>query len=288
MKKNIIILANCQGSPLLNMLNKYYSELYFVKHYTNYQYIRNNIDLPQDLKEADIFLYQNYSNEDEKYNLLNIIENVLKKECLKISFPTLHSCNLLFCYNCDEPNNFKTITTDKPFGEYYFGISCIVDEVKKYNKDICDKNIIIKSILDTSKNYNFISEETMLFHKNRSFEFLEKKCLTSDIPDLYYFIKNNFTKKRLWHNPNHPTGILLNELIKMIFMRLNLNYIENGENINMLDKSLSDWVMPIFPCVKKYLNLDFEINSCSSWYNNQIIDSDSYITEYLSSLYLDA
>jgi hypothetical protein len=55
MKKLIVILANCQGSPLKYMLEKYYSNIYNVKYYTNYEYIKNNLNLPQDIKDADIF-----------------------------------------------------------------------------------------------------------------------------------------------------------------------------------------------------------------------------------------
>ena len=227
MKKLLVILANCQGNPLSHMLNKYYSNLYDIKYYTNYEYIKNNLDLPLDIKDADVFLYQNYSNNDEKYDLKILLENVLKKECIKICFPSLHSCNLIFCYDVTEPNNYKTITNEKPFGEFYYGISHIIDEFNKYeiNENTKkNKNEIIEKIIDSSNNDNFISKETILYHNKRTFEFLENKCLSSDVPEIYNFIKNNFTKIRLWHNPNHPTGILLIVLIKLIFLKLKLEY----------------------------------------------------------------
>jgi hypothetical protein len=276
MKKIIVILANCQGSPLKYMLDKYYSDKYVIKAYTNYEYIQNNLDLPNDIKEADIFLYQNYSNNDEKYNLKKILENSLKKDCIKLSFPSLHSCNLIFCYDVFSPTNYKTITKEKPFGDFFYGISNIIDESNK-----CDREYNINEIIEKSKNYNFISDETIKYYNKRTFEFLESKCLTSDIPEIYNFIKTNFTKYRLWHNPNHPTGILLNELIKLIFFKLELHYYDNEENINVLNNSLSDWVMPIFPCVSMYYNFEFDSNKCSSWYNKNINNFDSYLTEYL-------
>ena len=285
MKKLLVILANCQGNPLSHMLNKYYSNLYDIKYYTNYEYIKNNLNLPLDIKEADVFLYQNYSNNDEKYDLKILLENVLKKECIKICFPSLHSCNLIFCYDVTEPNNYKTITNEKPFGEFYYGISHIIDEFNKYeiNENTKkNKNEIIEKIIDSSNNDNFISKETILYHNKRTFEFLENKCLSSDVPEIYNFIKNNFTKIRLWHNPNHPTGILLNELIKLIVLKLKLEYFENEENFIILENFLADWVMPIFPCVKQYYNMKFDINKCSSWYNKNIIDSKTYLNEYLS------
>ena len=280
----MVILANCQGGPVTFMLNKYYSNLYDIRNYANYEYIQKNLDLPSDIKEADYFLYQNYSNDDAKYDLKNILENVLKKECIKICFPSLHSCNLIFCYDTFSPNNYKTITKEKPFGDFFFGISSMLEEIKKYDYNSCNKNEIKKKIIDISNSDNFISEETILYHNKRTFGFLENKCLSSDVPEIYIFIKKNFTKFRLWHNANHPTGILLNELIKLIFLKLELKYFENEENINILNNCLSDWVMPIFPCVTKYYNFEFDTYKCSSWYNKNIVDSTTYIDEYLESI----
>jgi len=287
MKKKLIILANCQGNPLRHMLQKYYSNLFNIINYTNYEYINKNLDLPLDIKDADYFLYQNYSNNDEKYDLKNILENVLKKECIKICFPSLHSCNLIFCYNIFSPNNHKTITKEKPFGEFFFGISSIIDEIKKYDYNVDDKNEFINKIIEISNSDSFISEETILYHKKRTFDFLENKCLSSDVPEIYDFIKNNFTKIRLWHNPNHPTGILMNELIKLIFLKLDLEYFENEENIIFLNNCLSDWVMPIFPCVSKYYNFKFNADICSSWYNKKIVNSTTYLNEYIEHLLIN-
>jgi hypothetical protein len=272
MRKLIVILANCQGDPLFFMLKKYYSHLFDINIYYNYEYIHQNLDLPSDIKDADIFLYQNYSNKDEKYNLKNILDHKLKKECIKISFPTLHSCHLLFCYDTHAPNNYKTITIEKPHGEFFYGISPIINIVNT------SKNI--NEIIELSKQDNFITEDTILHHHKRTFEFLENKCLSSDVPEIYDFIKNNFTDVRLWHNPNHPTGILLNQLIKLIFSKLGLEYIENEENINVLNHHLSDWVMPIFPCVSKYYKFKFNTN-CSSWYHKNISDYNTYLETYI-------
>jgi hypothetical protein len=271
--KLVVILANCQGGAIVFMLQKYYSHLYNVKCISNYEYMQQNLDFPEDIKEADIFLYQNYSNTDTKYNLKNIVDHKLKKECIKISFPTLHSCNLIFCYDTYAPNNYKSISSDKPWGEFYYGILPIINKVNTCN---------INEIIELSKQDNFITEETILYHHKRSFEFLENKCLSSDVPEIYDFIKNNFTEVRLWHNPNHPTGILLNKLVKLIFLKLDLSYDETEENINLLN-GLSDWVMPIFPCVSKYYKFKFD-TKCSSLYHKNIIDYNTYLETYIKHL----
>ena len=286
MKPLIVILANCQGNAILYMLNKYYSNTYDIKYYANYEFINNNLDLPLEIKNADIFIYQNYSNNSDKYNIKNILDTKLKNSCIKICFPTLHSCGLLFCYDHNEPiNNKLTKTKDKPFGEFYFGISNVINEIDKYqcneNKNNYSTEYILQQIIEKTNQPDFINETQIIYYKKRTFEFLENKCLTSDIPEIYYFIKNTFSKTRLWHNPNHPTGILLNEMVKLIFLKLNLHYYENEENYIVLDNMLSDWVMPIFPCVKKYHSLEFDTTSCSCWYNKKITDIPSYIEEYL-------
>jgi len=275
------------------MINKYYSDLFIVKYLTNYKFINEKLELPEDIKNADIFLYQNYSDKPNCiYDLNNILNNYLKKDCIKICFPTLHSCQMLFCYEINDPNNFKTISDIYPHGKFFYGISVITDLLKKYdynNYDEINKNIIIDKIYNESQQLDFISDEKIKYYYNRNMEFLEKKILSSDVPELFDFIKNNFTKIRLWHNPNHPTGVLLNKLIKCIFYKLNLNYNEddNLENIHKLENSLNDWVIPIFPSVKKYYNITFD-DKCSSWYHKEDIkDSYSYINKYLNDLYFE-
>lgn len=291
LKKNILIWANCQGSSIHLMINKYYSHLFTVDYLLNYEFIRNNLPVPDQIKNADIFLYQNYSETETEYDLKNIINNYLKKDCLSISFPTLHSCPLLFCHEYNESNNRKTINDKYPHGKFFFGINIITDLLKKYdykNNNKENNKIMIDEIYKTSQSFDFISNEKIEYYSKRNFEFLEKKILSSDVPELFDFIKNNFTKVRLWHNPNHPTGILLNELVMLIFKKLNLIYQEEDkmENIKVLDLGLKDWEMPIFPSVKKYYHMNFQ-DKCSSSWHPDIVDSKTYITKYLNELYLN-
>jgi hypothetical protein len=281
MKKNIIIWANCQGDSIKFMLNKYHSYLFNINSYYNYEFIKNKMDIPCEFKTADIFLYQKYSDQAiSDYDIDNILSIHLKKDCIKICFPTLHSCPLLFCYDVNEPNNVKTINSNFHHGKFFYGISTIIDLIEK------DGLINIDEIYSKSQQLTFISDEKIKYYYDRNIEFLKNKILSSDIPELFDFIINNFKKVRLWYNQNHPTGILLNELNKSIFRILNLEYKDENEdeNIKLLNNMLNDWVMPIFPSVKKYHNIIFE-DECSSWYHPSITDSKSYITAYLNELY---
>ena len=273
MKKEVIIWANCQGGSVNYMLNKYYSHLFNIKSYMNYEYIRNTEKLPYDFKSTDIFIYQNYSDKPgSEYDLSYILNDVLKKECIKICIPFLQF-DAIFCYDSHSPlNNYKTISKKYPFGKFFFGINIV-------NKYIELNTLSSNEIIDKCLDYNAINEEQIKYYYNRSFEYLEKKILSSDVPELFDYIKNNFTKIRLFHNRNHPTGIMLNELIKYIFKLLQLEYEDNEENIKILD-TLNDWVMPILPSVKLYYNCTFE-DICSSWYHPNIIDNKTFIEQYI-------
>jgi hypothetical protein len=283
-KKNLVIFANCFGSQLKYMLEKYYGDIYNIYYHVNYDIINNNKDLPSDFLNADYFLYQNYSDKpDSIYDLKNILNKILKPECIKLCFPTLHACNLIFAYDikCDE-NNKYTISEEYPFGKFFFGIKPLIDLCNKYKNEYSNKKLLIDKIIEDCLKDNFISEEEIIYYKNRTFEFLQNKILSSDVPELYDFIKNNYIKQRLWHNPNHPTGILIQELDTLIFRKLNLEVNFDEVDMFKLENSLSDWVMPIFPCVKKYYNFEFDCNKCSSWYNKEILDLESYVMSYIS------
>lgn len=76
------------------------------------------MSLPQYFYECDIFLYQNYSDRDDDYSLNNIINNIIKKTAIKISFPTLHRNYLQFPYDVNSPENI--VTKEKPHGDFFW------------------------------------------------------------------------------------------------------------------------------------------------------------------------
>jgi hypothetical protein len=119
MKQNVIIWANCQGAPLHYMLHKYYSDKFNIYRFLNFEYIKNANLMPEEFKICDIFIYQNYSDKPGSiYDLSYILNDVLKKECIKISFPYL-TFNAIFCYNCSNLENAKTISDKYPHGSFF-------------------------------------------------------------------------------------------------------------------------------------------------------------------------
>jgi hypothetical protein len=283
--KQIIFWTNCQGSAIIRSLQNQYPNLYKVDSFLNYEYIKNNLQLPSMFKEADIFIYQNYSDKPGSIYDLTYVFNQLKQDCVKICIPFLQF-DAIYSYNNDSPHNSKTIGNNLPFGKFFYGIDIIHNLVKdiefanlsQTQIDIIIDNVYIKLISD-----DVISEETIKYYHDRSLEYLQNKILTSDVPQLYDYIQNNWKTTRLFHNRNHPTGILLNILVKCVFNKLGLEYTDN---INFLESILSDWVMPVLPCVKKYYNINFD-DICSSWYNSEIIDTKTFVKHYIQDLYIN-
>lgn len=279
-KKLIIIWANCQGNGLCSMLNAYYSNDYNCIHYPNHEYMANNTPLPDNFFNADIFLCQLYSNGIGDYCMQNIINKLktLNDKCIIRPFPTLHNSQLYFCYDYTSVANSATISPKYPHGKFCYGILPVIQLISSYD---------IEHILNLSNSESFISHEQIQLHYDKSMGFLKHKCDISDMSCIYEYVLNNFKKQRLWHNPNHPSGILMNELVKCVFDKLNLTYpiADNERNIKLLN-NLNDWVMPIFPSIQQYYNLEFDCNVCSSIWHPSITNIDTYLTEYCTQLYL--
>jgi hypothetical protein len=272
--KNIILWTNCQGNSIHYMLQKYYSYLFKIAIFPNYIYMKNNTQLPEEFYKTDVFIYQNYNDKsDSEYNLSYIL-NALPVDCIKICIPFLQF-DAYFCYNHINKNNAKSICSEFPHGKFFYGFGTVND---LYEKGINEIEISTKIMLDDA-----IQIDKIIMYNETTFEYLKTKILSSSVPSLFDFIQTNFIKTRLFHNRWHPTGILLNEMCKMVFAILQLDYIENEQDISVLNNMLNDWVMPILPCVKKYYNCKFD-DCCSSRYNSNIVDTSSFIKYYLEEL----
>ena len=292
-KKKVIIWANCQSCIAKYIFDKYLNDYFDTEVYINYEFMRNKSDLPDDFKYCDIFLFQNYKkkeNDDAKYDLDFIKNNILKKDCITLCFPTLHSNLLYFCYDTENikerKKNCDIIEKEHPDSKknIYFSISIIQDlyekhkNTKKYISNDEFENIIIQDFLD----YN-INEDDILKYNKKSFDFLKLKILNSDIPELYDFIIDNWKTQKLWYNPNHPTGVLYMKMAELIFKKLNINIILTNDDFNTYNSIHRDYEMPILPSVKKYYNLNFKdichIRGLSQ--DNYVYDTKTYIKQYL-------
>jgi hypothetical protein len=271
------------------MLRIMHPDKYTVNWFKNYEYIQQGLELPAFMGQADIFIYQNYRPKKYSvYDLEYISENILKKDCTKISFPTLHSIAMQFCYDYYEPLNQPTIGAGFPHGHFKFGIKPVTDLFNRLAgncKDHSHRKEILEYVVEAAMEDSFIKESDINQHTERSVEFLSEKALSSDIPEIYDFVMDTYKSLRLWHNPYHPNGVLLNEMCKNIFEALEIAYKPSQASIELLDGQLKDWIMPILPSVQKQFGMSIG-DYCYSKYHPEIGCSKSYIRKYLTSLYL--
>lgn len=287
---SVVVWANCQGGALTKMLRVMHPNEFEVHWFKNYEYIQQGLELPSFMKEADIFIYQNYRPKKYSvYDLDYISDNILKADCLKVSFPTLHSIALQFCHDYYEPNNQRTVGAGFPHGHFKFGIKPISDLFQKIvdnSNDLEYRKKVMEQVIGESMTETFISDDDIVEHANRSFTFLSDKALSSDIPGIHEYVLDNYKRIRLWHNPYHPNGVLLNELCRQVFAVLGIPYRPSKASVELLDQQLRDWVMPILPSVQKKLGLQIG-DACLSKYHPQIKCTETYIRAYLTSLYLE-
>lgn len=273
-EKNVVIWANCQGGPIGYMLRKNFRNIFY---FQNYIFIKENIELPNKIKEADIFIYQNYADKPDSIYDLNNILSTLKESCVVISIPFLQ-CDLYFPYcNSQHIKNKNSISPKFPHGKFFFGIEPI--------HKLCENNdLSTEDIINLSKEINFISTDKIEYYYDRYLDFMDKKILNSDVPELYNFILNNYRTTRLFYNRNHPSYELTVELLKSIFNKLNIEYIETESDKIFLEKSLKDWISPIFPSIVEHYNLEFDTNYCFSLFDENITDIDSYLSSLINEI----
>ena len=160
----------------------------------------------------------------------------------------------------------------------FYNIDIVSELFYKYHTKNDYQDKIVKIFLNTDLN-----EEKILYYNKRSFDFLKLKILDSDIPELYNYILDNWKDKKLWYNPNHPTGYLYMKLGELIFQKLNLKVSLDEKDFCHFNSIHKDYEMPILPCIKKYYNLNFN-DTCSIRGLKNVINTETYIKEFLSCL----
>jgi len=341
--RKVVIWANCQGDIVKHFLMKYFND---VSLYVNYEIMKNELDLPEELMLADVFIYQNYQNyTDTIYGIDKILDGM---SCVKICIPFLQS-DIYFPYDNSQYRLHElSVCEEKPFGSFWYGInkinkiidnivvnaeierrvkiSCstvvLLDGMRKnifneenndsveINKEKClnigrllkdydnvtdgmnvdGMNVdLIKNIQDSlvENDVNVdmlmgcISDEKIKEVFERNLEFMRNKILMSSVPMLYDFILDNYKTQRLFHNRNHPTGVLLKKLCDETLKCLNIEHEFTDDDELFLEHCIKDWVSPIFSYVKEYHNLEFDTDVCYSKYHDNVKDIRSYISMYI-------
>ena len=94
--------------------------------------------IPQEFYNADIFIYQNYSDKpNSEYDLSNILNNILPASCIKICISFLQF-DATFCYNENDKQNIKTKSDDFYNGspDIASNTKNVIDEVSKMEQII--------------------------------------------------------------------------------------------------------------------------------------------------------
>ncbi len=278
-KTNLVVLlyGTCQCAIIKTILDKYYgNSIYTFEYISSHLNIKSNMPLDMyKFKKADIFIYQpvhNYNN----YNTDYIIKNYLSPDCKLISAPYL----IFFGYNPDNSRtdrNHKTISSKIPAGLVPYSFSKLSQLIESYNNNTITASIV-QDIINRTKASDFLSPDFIEAHTKHNLDELKKREVSCTIK-LADFIVSNYKKHKLFHTVDHPTNMVLNEVMKQLCPLLNLNYIDILRDREYLQ---NPFVSLVYPCVEPYLNLklNYSIIMDSTEY-----DYDTYIKKYIEILY---
>lgn len=234
-KKKCVFFFNCHGEQIMNHLLScpIFNNLYDCTHITIYDYL-NGYKYEH---ENDII------NEHKK--LINDCDLLILQHIRTFNREIIHHeyIKTLIKSNC------KCITIS------HFTFSGYYPEDSSNNK-IIDKNST-KDEIENYVNNLFTNKEEIIENFNRELDHLKELDKNSDIKCLN-FVKNNYSKYLLFHSRWYPTSYFFIYISNEILKLLNIVYeIEFFNNLWALDTQT-----PLYPNVKKYLQLDFNINYC--------------------------
>lgn len=254
----IVIYANCQGIGISYFLKKsiYVLNNYDINHIRIDDLVlkKNNINYNL-ISDADIFIYQPLDDKHENISTNNILK-LLKPECKKISFPYIYNNSF---YPVKGPLVIKNSHRSKP---------CSI---------IFDNSVIITDLIDNKYTLNEILE---LYKQNKiNFNYQKRWDYTNNILQekeencdikIVDFIKQNFSKQRLFLLENHPTSIIFINIVNQILEKLKIPKI-NSNNYNLNDANLPGGMIPFDESSNIFFNYEFNIEPNNVQYYKQII-----------------
>jgi hypothetical protein len=260
MLKKFTIIGNCQADALSKFL---LSNQTFKNTYEYIDYIPIFKMTPEELDKLyidvlpflDLIIIQpiseNYNN-NYKYSTKSIL-NTVKKDCIKILFPSLyfdyyHPFNIYITdknnigwklgdpYDYHDKNILKSfvnsLTEDEAINKYYETI---------YNPDLLTEHYFNERLL---KNINNLKE--------RELKYIDYCTEDTHIINSSSFIMEYYNKILLFYTINHPTKYLFYYIANYCFIYLNIPLETYPEEIDPL-KAL---IMPVYMCLQKCLKFD--------------------------------
>jgi len=157
-----------------------------------------------------------------------------------------------------------------------------------YFPSICFESIMNKDVIKSCINWcdiDIYNDNELLNNYNTTIEELkarEQKIFDNNFGvdiKISDYIENNYKTLYLFHTYNHPTNILLFELVRRILNKLGLPEIGIGNDI--FNELLGDNSIP--PCPSVYIKTDMKFK-----YPEFVINSKKLTTKYAMMTYIEA
>ena len=263
-KKCAVVFGNCQVGKIFNMLM---NNIQFQNEYLLIILPRVFDFKPEEVAEifdetdgrifeiCDLFISQ-YIKETNRFNARLSTKSIFQKlrdNARFIVIPNLYFAGY-FPQLKTEQENFSDLEKIFPTEDKY------VDEIMSRS----EMNPDVEKILDRICDENFLSPDEMQAAVDKSLTEYKKREWLCDIK-MADFIENNFCDQQICYSPNHPLPFVIFELVRRILKFIDIRSESFWDHKNMFDNenrvySLIGQDTPIYPAVKKYLNLPIRID----------------------------
>ena len=251
----IVCFGNCQSNIIATMLKRYSNCSYNVKSFRNVEDNLLENGILEQIAKSDLIIYQPL---DDKYGDLSQtkIEELAKENNTQaISFPYIYNDGI---YSLEFDAGKKIIGEKIILDLYLNGQS---------------KESIIEDYINNNINFKLKRrfKKSLAIMKNK-----EKK---TDVK-LTKFIQKNYQKKKLFYGHNHPTNIVIFELLRQIIQKANLKLtVDKSKKIQRLCTP----VAPISPYDKEKQGFKFEHTYSFGWSYRGILIIEMIISNYIIS-----
>lgn len=272
-KQIVIFYGNCHTTAMAYKLKQNYafSEKYVIFPFKAIQDIKNSEYLNSKiLSKCDVFIHQAIQK-NNRYGIEFSSDEMIKKlreSCLVISIPNLYHLPMCFFPQYLEYPEYR----DRKGNTCFFG-DAIIETYYKDNKlcksnDLiyCKEGVFSKSFL-LDKFEDFI-DKIMEREKEWDIKILE-------------FILDNYKKRKLFYDPNHPTPVIINKIVDGILERLNI--ICNSDDSD--DFLLDTYEMPICKDVIQVFQIEYinhELRKNGRKICGRPMKLNDYINQYLA------
>ena len=280
-KLKLVFYGSCQVEAVCTMLKgmiRNFDDLFDTMVVTNWKYILQCKPLPTEIFDADVFIYQPFkssSPNSEPYQSEPVISRIRqnKTDVKTISYPFMNFAAYFPDYVSSKqylPNDLKY-----PFGKFPLVHADMISHLDVTNGTDGSHETIQKCINDLHSD-DFIPCETIQHWKERTFASSVKRDEECDVR-VTEFIAKQYTRTRLFHTIEHPSNVLLMFVARQVIDNLQSSLgISFSIDIDFVPQKelLYDHTLPILPCVKKTLCLEFPLEQ--RWFKGSPVSLDDF------------